>query len=186
MRKNIKKYFILSIILIPLLITFSVNYINSQKLRDIEFLSSYSKYSFKELKDIATIIAVVEINDDLSSANSFVLYNDTNHSIEGFWAQRNVSVVKYIKNELNLEKSLSIIEPAAITVDNEFLRTEYYDELKKGQRYLVFLSTDNLTNQLSIISANNGKFNLESKEDNQFGEIFEQASLEFALNSTLY
>lgn len=182
MRRIHRKYLVLFIIVFPLIITFAMNLVNTQNVREVEFKGSYSIYDFNELKEKAQVIAIIEVNDDLNVDNSVVLYNDTNHSIEGFWAKRNVSVIKYIKNQFDSKSSLSIIEPAAITRNSELLKTVDYEELKKGERYLVFLSNENLSNQLSIISANNGKFNMENFEENKFPDVFEQANNEFSLD----
>lgn len=65
------------------------------------------------------------------------------------------------------------------------MRTEGYEKMEKGNYYLVFLSDDNATNQLSIISANNGKIDLSNIENNEYLEIAYQALSEYNLDNLI-
>lgn len=62
------------------------------------------------------------------------------------------------------------------------MRTEGYEKMEKGNYYLVFLSDDNATNQLSIISANNGEIDRSNIENNEYLKIAHQALSEYNLD----
>lgn len=165
------------------------NYTEESKpseLKDIEYHGSFAEFNYDELTEQATVIATVIVNDDLTLENSTLLYaNEETNDIYGFIGEREVTVLEYYKNEPNAGETLSLIEPAAITEENEYLRADGYEALEKGKSYLVFLSSDNATNQLSIISANNGVFDLENPEENEKIEILEEAEEELPIQETL-
>lgn len=165
------------------------NYTEESKpseLKDIEYHGSFAEFNYEELTEQATVIATVIVNDDLTLENSTLLYaNEETNDIYGFIGEREVTVLEYYKNEPNAGETLSLIEPAAITEENEYLRADGYEALEKGKLYLVFLSSDNATNQLSIISANNGVFDLENPEENEKIEILEEAEEELPIQETL-
>ena len=77
------------------------------------------------------------------------------------------------------------IEPAIITDNREYIRTEGYQKLEKGNYYIVFLSDENASGVLSIISANNGKFDIIDLENNYHSDIVTEAILEFDLEETI-
>lgn len=62
------------------------------------------------------------------------------------------------------------------------MRTEGYEKMEKGNYYLVFLSDDNVINQLSIISTNNGKIDRSNIENNEYLKIAHQALSEYNLD----
>lgn len=146
---------------------------------DIEVQGSFAVFSYEELQDIADIVALVEVNDNLSVNNSTVLYADEeSNDMSGFYGEREVRVIEYFKNDIGSGEILTLIEPAVITEKNEYIHSEDYEKLEKGQQYLVFLSNDTPSKQLSIISASNGKVDVLNPEDNVFEDIALEANEE--------
>ena len=102
------------------------------------------------------MLALIECEDTIDRKNS-ILYKDKNY-ITGFSAKRNVQVIKTYKGKNHT--TLNILEPAAFKDKNKLLCIESYEVMKKGDKYIVFLSNDTLSGDYSIISGNNGKYHL--------------------------
>lgn len=174
-----KRLAILLVFLAPLGLFFINHWGEESELRDIELFSSYEEFSYNELKDESSVIALIKVKDNLDVENSTIMYNDGTPDIMGFFGTRSVEVMKFFKNNGGDDKYIKIIEPAIITEHNEYMRTEGYEKMEKGNYYVVFLSDDNETNQLSIISANNGKIDVSNIENNEYLEIAYQALSEY-------
>lgn len=183
MRKNL---FFATLVLLPIFVlSLYNNVIYTNNLKDIELHSSYYQFDYEELKNDADVIALIKVKDNLSPSNSTISYNENTNDIRGFYGTRSVKVVKYFKNTLNVGKTLSIIEPAVITDKNEYVHTEGYQDMKKNNYYLVFLSTENASHELSIMSANNGKIDLSDLDKNEYQNIAKKANEEFEISQIL-
>lgn len=180
-----KRLVILLAFLAPLVFLFINHWGKGSELRDIELFSSYEEFSYDELKDVSSVIALIKVKDNLNVENSTIMYNDETPDIKGFFGTRSVEVIKFFKNDGGYDKHIKVIEPAVITEHNEYMRTEGYEKMEKGNYYLVFLSDDNATNQLSIISANNGKIDLSNIENNEYLEIAYQVLSEYNLDNLI-
>ena len=80
-------------------------------------------------------------------------------------------VILGINTEGKNHTTLNILEPAAVTDENKLLCIEGYEVMKKGDKYIVFLSNDTLSGDYSIISGNNGKISLDKINENGYFEI---------------
>ncbi|MGR6907345.1 hypothetical protein [Lysinibacillus capsici] len=148
------------------------NYINSSnKPIDIPLQGSHEVFEYNEIVDIADVIALVQVKDELSESNSTVVYEENSPSIMYHYATREVEVLEYYKNDLDLGSNIKFNESAAITAQNEYLHVEEYTALQKGEKYIVYLSKNNGLNELSIISRNNGKINLDNFSENEFLDV---------------
>ncbi|MBS6504753.1 MAG: hypothetical protein KH415_24625 [Clostridium sp.] len=74
---------------------------------------------------------------------------------------------------------MTIIEPAVITKDNEYIHLEEYEKMELGNKYIVFLSDETESGNLSILSGNNGKINVSNFNDNDYPEILVKSLIEF-------
>lgn len=80
-----------------------------------------------------------------------------------------------------LGHALSVAHPSNSSIDavmQQGLKT-------KDNYYIVFLSDDNVSKQLSIISANNGRINISNMEENYYPDIIENAVSEFCLEQII-
>ena len=146
------------------------NKISSNDLKDIQTKASFEKYDYLDLKENASVIALVKIEDDLSQENSL---------INSYYGVRKAAVQKFYKNDKKLVDSISFLEPAAITSNNEYIHPEGYNKMEKGKTYIVFLSDEIASGDMSIISANNGKIDVSSIEDNEFYDIAIKSVIDF-------
>lgn len=83
------------------------------------------------------------------------------------------SVAKLKDIPIQSGDKLTIIDNAAIH-DNNYIHIEGYEKLEKGQIYILYLSNDTASGDYSIISANNGKVQLD-KVNQLEGDEFEIA-----------
>lgn len=168
-----KKFKILSIILFfSVFFIAGFNYINSNnKPIDIPLKGSHEVFEYEDLVDEADIIALVQVKDELSKNNSTIVYEENSPSIMYHYATREVEVLEYYKNDLNLGSNIKFNESAAITAQNEYLHAEEYTALQKGEKYIVYLSKNNGLDELSIISRNNGKIDLDDFSENEFLDV---------------
>ena len=175
-----KQMKIAGLLIIPIIILFVYNnLVVGNQVKDIELPSSYEEFDYTELKEHSQVIALIRVKDDLDYSNSTVTYNGDSPDISGFYGTRSVEVIRYFKNDVGTGKMLSIIEPAIITRDNEYIRTEDYEKMEKNKYYVVFLSDDNASGQLSILSANNGKINVSDWKNNEYEDIRNLMNREF-------
>lgn len=185
---NKKNIFIVSILLmLPLVIFIVVQIKKGITPKDIELYCSYEQYDYHELKEKADVIALIKVLDDLSLGNSTLIYNEDFETsvLAGFYSTRLVEVIEYYKDTKDLGAFISIIEPTCISKENCYIHAEGYEKLKKDNYYIVFLSDDNVSKQLSIISANNGRINISNIEENYYPDIIENAVSEFCLEQII-
>jgi len=175
---NYKKLSIASLLLLSVILIFqytnvstSVSAFFSNKPIDIKLHGSHEVFDYNGLVERAQVIALVQVNDSLSKNNSTIQYIDNSPMIKYHYATRDVQVIEYYKNELGLGSTIEFNEPAAITLNNEYLHSEEYDALEKGKSYIVYLSNDNGLNELSIISHNNGVVYLDEFDHNEYKDV---------------
>lgn len=175
----LKKFLLLILGIIPFIFIFSNKIPIPSEYKNIEVSSSFEKFDYEELKNSSAVIALVEVLDDLNKDNSVINYAKKSPTIQGFYGKREVRVLKYYKDKGTSDDKLSIIEPAAITKNNECLHCEDYEEMVKGNKYIVFLSDKTASRELSILSGNNGKINVSDFDNNEFYEILIKTLVEF-------
>lgn len=175
----LKKFLLLILGIIPFIFIFSNQIPMPSDYKNIEVSSSFEKFDYEELKNSSEVIALVEVLDDLNKDNSVINYAKKSPTIQGFYGRREVSVLKYYKGQGNLGDTFSIIEPAAITKNNEYLHCEEYEQMIKGNKYIVFLSDKTASRELSVLSGNNGKINVSDFDNNEFYEILIKTLIEF-------
>lgn len=175
----LKKFLLLILGIIPFIFIFSNQIPMPSEYKNIEVSSSFEKFDYEELKNSSAVIALVEVLDDLNKDNSVINYAKKSPTIQGFYGKREVRVLKYYKDKGTSDDKLSIIEPAAITKNNEYLHCEDYEEMVKGNKYIVFLSDKTASRELSILSGNNGKINVSDFDNNEFYEILIKTLVEF-------
>jgi len=148
----------------------------AQIAKEISICGSSQYYNYQELKDEADIVALVQCEDEISFDNSTLYYDKG--LVVGFSSKRNVRILDVYKGKDNIE-TLDILEPAAVTEDNELIYLEDYETLKKGSRYIVFLSNDTYSGEYSLISGNNGKIDIDNISDNEFLDIAVKSLVEY-------
>lgn len=174
------KKFLLPILgIIPFIFIFLSDFSVVSEYKNIEIAASFQKFDYNELKNSSDVIALVEVKDDLTKNNSVINYAKNSPAIQGFYGRREVKVLKYYKDKRNLGKKLSIIEPAAITKKNEYLHCDEYSQMVKGNKYIVFLSDETASGELSVLSGSNGKINVSDFDNNEFYEILVKSLVEF-------
>lgn len=175
----LKKFLLLILGIIPFIFIFSNQIPMPSEYKNIEVSSSFEKFDYEELKNSSAVIVLVEVLDDLNKDNSVINYAKKSPTIQGFYGRREVRVLKYYKDKGTSDDKLSIIEPAAITKNNEYLHCEDYEEMAKGNKYIVFLSDKTASGELSVLSGNNGKINVSDFDNNEFYEILIKTLVEF-------
>lgn len=180
MRMNkFKKFFLLILAIIPFIAIAIVDLPSINNNKEFAIECSVQEFDYEELKENSPVIALVEIVDDLNSDNSVINYLDDSITISGFYGKRNAKVIKYYKNEREYDTNLTIIEPAVITKDNEYIHLEEYEKMELGNKYIVFLSDETESGNLSILSGNNGKINVSNFNDNYYYAILVKSLVEF-------
>lgn len=180
MRMNkFKKFFLLILAIIPFIAIAIVDLPSINNNKEFAIECSVQEFDYEELKENSPVIALVEIVDDLNSDNSVINYLDDSITISGFYGKRNAKVIKYYKNEREYDTNLTIIEPAVITKDNEYIHLEEYEKMELGNKYIVFLSDETESGNLSILSGNNGKINVSNFNDNDYYTILVKSLVEF-------
>lgn len=137
----------------------------STEIVDVNVSADYLDYDYTSLKHDSSVIALVEVLDDLDETNSTIRYDELYDYMFDMYATRKVKVIKYYKNNKNSSDVIEVLEPAAIQGNKRYLIGEY-TELKKGEKYLLFLADNSF-----IMSAENGKFLLNNIEDSEFYEV---------------
>lgn len=159
---------------------------SSGKLEEVTSQGDFIQYDYDELKSASKVIAKVEVMDDLTESNSHLTYDEQLEQplISEYYASRKVKLIDVYKSSVQLpaDGELEIIELAAVTA-GQYLHAEGYSAMEKGQTYVVFLSDDNASGNLSVISINNGIFDIsglnEAQEENEYYDIAVKALVEF-------
>lgn len=175
----LKKYLLLILIALPIIGLGLNNSFADNSIKDYKVFATHQEFNYEDLKDASPVIALVRVQDDLDASNSVIYYNENSPAIEGFFGRRQVEVLEYYKDERNLGNNISIIEPAVITDDNEYIHAEEYEKMDKDKTYIVFLSDETASGELSILSANNGKIDVSNLSQNEYKEIAIKSLLEF-------
>lgn len=141
------------------------------KLKDVVVSGSHVVYEYSNIVEKAEVIALVKVKDDLTVDNSTIVYLENSPLFKDHYATREVEVLEYYKNDLDLGSIIEFNEPAAITSNNEYIHMEDYNTFEKDQKYIVFLSKDNGLNELSIISSDNGVVDLQNFSNNKYEDV---------------
>ncbi len=150
---------------------------NEYGYKDIEVQGNSITYNYKDLKEEAKLIVLIECLDDITKLNSNIYYEGD--FLVGFSSNRKVRILESYKGNYSINDELSILEPVGVTDENEMLYMDDYRPLKKGDKYILFLSDNNMTQELSVISGNNGKIQLEDFENNDYMDIALKTIAEF-------
>lgn len=124
--------------------------------------------------------------DDSTESNSHLTYDKELEQplISEYYASRKMKLVDVYKSSVQLPKNgeIEIIELAAVT-EGQYLHAEGYSAMEKGQTYVVFLSDENASGKLSVISINNGFFDIselsKTREENEYYDIAVKALVGF-------
>lgn len=141
----------------------------------------FVQYNYNELKDNAKIIAEVKVLDDLSEENSVLLYaEDSPEELVGFYSLRTVQMLNVYKGTefANAGETMQIIDNAAISKDC-YYHVARYEELQKGNTYIVFLNNDTASGEMSIMSCENGVVDLSGIENSEYYDIAIKSVAEF-------
>lgn len=122
----------------------------------------------------------------MTESNSHLTYDKELEQplISEYYASRKVKLIDVYKSSVQLPENgeIEIIELAAVT-EGQYLHAEGYSAMEKGQTYVVFLSDENASGKLSVISINNGIFDIselsEAQEENDYYDIAVKALVEF-------
>ncbi|MBO9609665.1 MAG: hypothetical protein J7639_27160 [Paenibacillaceae bacterium] len=170
-RKNL---LIISIILVAIVII-SLMLMNKKEYKEVSLDGNYIKY--QTLNDLENGAQLIILAEPLKS------FNDRTHkttyyadgAIQDFYTLTDVKIHKIYKkpNELNLDsKQLSIVEPVGIMKRNSGnfkLLSNHFVELNQGNKYILFLAKNSF-GQYSIINSNEGKYNIDGKDQKDDGE----------------
>lgn len=156
------------------------------KLEDVSVQGDCIQYDYDELKAASKVIAKVEIMDDLTETNSHLTYDEQLEQpvVSDFYSTRKVKLIDVYETSLELPENgeIEIIERTAVT-DGQYLHAEGYSAMEKGKTYVVFLSDETASGDLSVISRNNGIFDVvglnEAQEENEYYDIAVKALVEF-------
>ncbi|MCM0650844.1 hypothetical protein NBE98_21035 [Clostridium swellfunianum] len=148
----------------------------------VETQAKYKSYDYNELKNYAHTIALITTTDKLTPKNSYIKYNLDN-TISDYYSLRNIKVDKFFKNENTLPEELQIAERCVLTKNNELIHPKDYENMKKGNKYIVFLCDMNNQNYPIIVSLNNGKIDLENFKLNKRSDVAIKSLIEFELDN---
>lgn len=149
---------------------------NEQYVEDVPMLGSFAEFNYEELENYAKIIAKVQITNTLNEDESYTINDPETGSMGGFYGKRTCKVLEYYKDTTGkYEEEFSFIEAAAI-IDGRYFHIEGYEALKEGNEYIVFLSDETASKDMSIISCNNGVVRLAPEEKSMnYSDIAEKA-----------
>lgn len=171
-------YLIMSILLV-----FTLGACNNKakNQEDVSHQGDLIEYNYQELKAESKIVVKVEVMDDLSEKNSVIEYDpDDPETIIESYSLRKVKVIESFKSDRKVSQGdvLKVIESAAIH-DGQYLHLEEYEKMEKGNTYILFLSDETESGELSIISASNGLIDLKHPQDSQYFEIAVKGLVEY-------
>lgn len=153
----------------------------------LSYVAEFVTFPYEELKEESSIIAKVEVLDELSSENSLTDYNEEYGMVIRFCAVRSVRILEVYKSdgELSAGDELQIQESCAIyEMDGEYYQDTMDDTppLQKGDTYILFLDdgTENMSGKPSIISCQNGMVELSQPiADDGFFDVSVKAIVEY-------
>lgn len=184
--KEIKKCLVCILAIVPFIAIYMIDLSPKANNNPISISGSFQEFNYEELKQNSSVIALVEITDNLTNENSVINLLEDSITISGFYGKRTAKVIKYYKNTNGYGENLTIIEPAIITKENQYIHLEDYEKMECGNKYIVFLSDSTESGNLSIISGNNGKINVSNFNDNDsdYNDILIKSIVEFETNES--
>lgn len=151
----------------------------------IDVNADYITFDYKGLKEQASAILKVQVNDDLTTKNSMTDKDESSGMVTSFCSVRKVKVLDVYKNSKIKKGSILNIQDssAVLTEDGKILQLNVngVKPLEKGKKYIVFLGSDKTMSGFpDIISADNGRVNLSAFNNNQnYFDIAVKAVTEF-------
>lgn len=151
---------------------------NTTKYNDIALYSNYNEYNYIDLKEEASVIALVEVIDTLTEKSSKVFSNEFGEIVD-YYSYRKVKVKEYYKcNNLENQDNILILEKAALK-EKDYYHPENYNSLEQGKEYILFLSPSNVDDTLMIISGDNGVVPLEDLSESSRLDISYKGYIDF-------
>ena len=136
--------------------------------RDVVNLYDMGVYDYKGITEEAAVIALVEVLDNLTPENSEgIIDTRVSNEIYGWIGRREVKVLQYFKDERNYGDMITINEGAAIDDEGNYIHPEGYETLIKGEKYILFLSDECFTKQLSTIACQNSVVHVDNLNENE-------------------
>ncbi|MDC3413183.1 hypothetical protein NC797_11640 [Aquibacillus sp. 3ASR75-11] len=141
-------------------------------LETVNFDANYIKYTEEsKMFEEADLVVLAKVNKSFEDREHVVKYLPSDPQlkedvIEDFYTKTPITIKKVLKktNDDNIDKkgTLNIIEPVSIIKNKDKRKkftTENYLELKKGEKYVLYLKK-NTFGEYSVINMNNGRFNM--------------------------
>lgn len=128
-------------------------------------------FTLPKLEAQAEVIARIEVQDDLTTTNSRINYADEGQKqgVGRFYSLRKVKVLETFKSSAQqAADTLLIRDVTALAEDGSILTFNDNRPLKKGKQYIVFLGTAEGSDELGILSADNGVFEVEKSRETNF------------------
>lgn len=142
----------------------------SESLKKYEVHSNYVEFNdVNSLEEFADLIIIGSPAKPFEEDNPVVTYNKEGR-YEDFYTISDVKVKKVLKGEYSKD-TVPVLQSAAITTslsgkEKIFMISDDFSVMEKNKKYLLFLKkTDN--NNYSIISVNQGKFNIDDQDKNE-------------------
>lgn len=156
--------------------------------KDIPLMADYMSFDYDELKSYASLIIKVRAIDELSEQNTIIQKDPEDaDTIMDVHSLRKVEVLDLYKNETSfgIKKGdmLSVIEMSGI-FDNSYFHSDGYEKMEKGNVYILFLNNNTESGKYSIISANNGKVDLENISDSEYYDIAVKTVIDYVSDIT--
>ncbi|MCR5700687.1 MAG: hypothetical protein K6G76_00900 [Lachnospiraceae bacterium] len=145
------------------------NQIDISQLEDVSIESDFVYFKYSDLERDASIIAKVEVIDDLTANNSLTDYMNVEGDtyLINAMSKRKIRILEYYKNDSGKEQStMEIIEGAAI-VGKQFFHDEEYTPLEKGKTYILYLSNETSSGEYSLMSGLNSVIDLDKPFENK-------------------
>jgi len=128
-----------------------------------------------ELFADAELVVIASTNEDFMDREHIVKYVPSSDeeeglpkAIEDFYTKTSITVEQVLKQPASEKvadnKKISVIEPIALLEDgSKILSVENYQEISRGQQYIIYLKK-NTNGEYGVINMTNGRFNLESTD----------------------
>ena len=149
--------------------------------QDIVSHADFIQYNYDQLKEAAEIIAEVEIVDELSEDNSYLVYSDDAYKdLLGFYSLREAKILSVYKGKevVGDKETIRILDGVALEGGKRYMN-DGYEGVQNGKRYLVFLNDNNASGEMSIISNDNGVIDLSDISGAAYYDIAVKAAVEY-------
>ena len=141
------------------------------RIMEIDTMAMYRGYdALEDLEEEADAILIGMATEKFEDRDHQATYINDDEVLADFRTLTNFKVIEIIKknDSVSLEKNeiIKISEPITLIqtiVGKQKIKREHYQELEKGQKYIVYLR-QNDEGTLCIMNMNNGKFNIEKEE----------------------